>query len=159
MNNLEGRYEERLRKRMQLVLLGWCTPCGNKDNWGWLKFSVVPTQNFTLEYSIASGYFADLFSSCCVVSHCWRFGILYINSLRPSICLWRRFWGVGEGTGRWSNGRPVSNGKPFSFSNQLLHFSLDTICLHVQRERESELAQDLSHRGLHSSRLQRSKRW
>ncbi len=29
----------------------------------------------------------------------------------------------------------------------------------VQRERESELAQDLSHRGLHSSRLQRSKRW
>ncbi len=45
MNNLEGGNEERLGKRMQLVLLGWCTPCGSKDNWGWLKFSVVPTQN------------------------------------------------------------------------------------------------------------------
>jgi hypothetical protein len=67
MNNLEGGYEERLRKRMQLVLLGWCTPCGSKDNWGWLKFSVVPTQNFTLEYIIASGYFADFFSGCCVL--------------------------------------------------------------------------------------------
>jgi hypothetical protein len=31
MNNLEGGNEERLRKRMQLVLLGWCTPCGSKE--------------------------------------------------------------------------------------------------------------------------------
>jgi hypothetical protein len=77
------------------------------------------------------------------------------------LCLWRRFWGVGEGRGRWSdfggwgkgeagevtevlgvgegrgrwsNGRPVSNRKPFSFSNQLLHFSLDTICLRLERK-------------------------
>jgi hypothetical protein len=63
---------KRLRKRMQLVLLGWCTPCGSKDNWGWLKFSVVPTQNFTLEYIIASGCFADFFSGCCVLSRCSR---------------------------------------------------------------------------------------
>ncbi len=72
MNNLEGGNEERLRKRLQLVLLGWCMPCGSKDNWGWLKLSVVPTQNFTLEYTIASGYFADFFSSCCLVSRCSR---------------------------------------------------------------------------------------
>ncbi len=72
MNNLEGGYEERLRKRMKLVLLGWCTACGSKDNWGWLKFSVVPTQNFTLEYIIASGYFADFLSSCCLHSCCTR---------------------------------------------------------------------------------------
>ncbi len=63
---------KRLRKTMQLVLLGWCTPCGSKDNWGWLKFSVVPTQNFTLEYIIASGYFADFFSGGCVISRCSR---------------------------------------------------------------------------------------
>ncbi len=44
---------------------------------------------------------------------------------------------MGEGTGRWSSGRPVNNGKLFSFSNQLLHFSLDTICLRVERERAS----------------------
>ncbi len=72
MNNFEGGYEERLRKRMQLVLLGWCMPCGSKDNLGWLEFSVVPTQNFTLEYITASGYFADLFSGCCVLSRCSR---------------------------------------------------------------------------------------
>jgi len=34
--------------------------------------------------------------------------ILYINSLRPSVrpsvCLWRTFWGVGEGGAGWSNG-------------------------------------------------------
>jgi hypothetical protein len=72
MNNLEGGYEGRLRKRMQLVLLGWCTSCSSKDNWGWLKFSVVPSQNFTLKYIIASGYFADFFSSCCVPSRCSR---------------------------------------------------------------------------------------
>ncbi len=46
---------------------------------------------------------------------------------------------MGEGRGRWSNERPVSNGKSFSFSNQLLHFSLDTICLRVHRDRESEV--------------------
>jgi len=57
---------------MHLVLLGWCTSCGNKDNWGWLKFSVVPTQNFTLQYIIASPYFADFFSGCCVLSRCSR---------------------------------------------------------------------------------------
>jgi hypothetical protein len=68
MNNFEGG-EERLRKRM---LLGWCTPCGSKDNSGWLKFSVVPTQNFTLEYIIASRCFADFFSSCCLLSRCSR---------------------------------------------------------------------------------------
>jgi hypothetical protein len=72
MNNLEGGNEERLRKRMQLVLLGWCMPCGSKDNWGWLKFFVVRTQNFTLEYIIASGYFADFFCSCCLLSRCSR---------------------------------------------------------------------------------------
>ncbi len=72
MKNLESGYEERLRKRMQLVLLGWCTPCASKCNWGWLKFSVVHTQNFTLEYIIASGYFADFFSGCCVISRCSR---------------------------------------------------------------------------------------
>jgi hypothetical protein len=53
-----------------------------------------------------------------------------------SLCLWWRFWGVGEGRGRWSNGRPINNGKSFSFSNQLMHFSLDTICLRVKRESE-----------------------
>jgi hypothetical protein len=70
MNNLEGGYEERLRKSLQVVLQGWCTPCGCL--WGWLKFAVVPTQNFTLEYIIASGYFADFFSGCCVLSRCSR---------------------------------------------------------------------------------------
>jgi hypothetical protein len=64
------------------------------------------------------------------------FLIYHIYWFSTSRCLWRRFWGVGEGKGRWSNGRPVNNGKPFSFSNQLLHFSLDTICLRVQRENE-----------------------
>ncbi len=72
MHSLEGDNEEMLKERMQLVLLGWRTPCGSKDNWGWLKFSVVPTQNFTLEYIIASGYFADFFSRCCLLSHCSR---------------------------------------------------------------------------------------
>ncbi len=72
MNNLEGGNEERLRKRIQLVFLGWCTPCGSKNNWGWLKFFVVRTQNFTLKYIIASGYFADYFSSCCPLSRCSR---------------------------------------------------------------------------------------
>jgi hypothetical protein len=66
MNDWEGGYEGRRRKRMQLVLLGWCTPCGSKDNSGWLQFSVVPTQNFTVECIIASPYFADFFSGCCV---------------------------------------------------------------------------------------------
>jgi len=37
-----------------------------------LKFSVAPTQNFTLEYIIVSGYFADFFSGCCVPSRCSR---------------------------------------------------------------------------------------
>jgi hypothetical protein len=72
INNVECDYEERLRKRMQLVLLGWCMSCGSEDNWGWLKFSVIPTQKFTLEYIIASGYFADCFSGCCVLSRCSR---------------------------------------------------------------------------------------
>jgi hypothetical protein len=49
-----------------------------------------------------------------------------IYKFTTSVCLWRTFWGVGEGTGRWNNGRPVSNGKPFSFSNQLLHPLLAT---------------------------------
>jgi hypothetical protein len=72
MNNLEGGNEEKLRKRMQLVLLGWCTPCGSKDNWGWLKFFLERTQNSTLEYIIASGYFADFFFSSCLLSRCSR---------------------------------------------------------------------------------------
>ncbi len=44
--------------------------------------------------------------------------------------------------------RVTGREKPFSFSNQLLHFSLDTICLRVEREREractrsSPVAQD-----------------
>ncbi len=46
---------------------------------------------------------------------------------------------MGEGRGQWSNKQPVSNRKSFSFSNQLLHFSLDTICLHVEREKKSEV--------------------
>jgi len=79
MNNLDGGNEERLRKRMQLILLGWCMPCGSKDNRGWLKFSVVRTQNFTLEYIIASGYFADFFSSSCLLSHCSRLEVFNIG--------------------------------------------------------------------------------
>ncbi len=27
-----------------------------------------------------------------------------------SLCLWRRFWGVGEGRGRWSSGRKIGPG-------------------------------------------------
>ncbi len=41
---------------------------------------------------------------------------------------------------QWATGRE----KPFSFSNQLLHFSLDTICLRVQRERERACARSFS---------------
>jgi len=26
-----------------------------------------------------------------------------------SLCLWRRFWGVGEGRGRWSSGRKIGS--------------------------------------------------
>ncbi len=90
MNNLEGGNEERLRKRMQLVLLGWCTPCDSKDNWGWLKFSVVHTQKFTLEYIIASGYFVDVSSSCCLISRCSRLQVFnkVIRASWTQIFLW-----------------------------------------------------------------------
>jgi hypothetical protein len=93
MNNLEGGYEERLRKRRQVVLLGWCTPCGSKDNWGWLKFSIVPTQNFTLEYIIASGYFADFLSSCCLLSR--------VRPGHGTSCDHWNIWRLENG-GKWS---------------------------------------------------------
>ncbi len=69
MNNLEGGNEERLRKRMQLVLLGWCTPCGSKDNLRWLKFFVVRTQNFTLENILLQ---VDTLLTVCLVVVCFH---------------------------------------------------------------------------------------
>jgi hypothetical protein len=87
---------------------------------------------------------------CVLYKKCYNL----IDKFTTSVCLWWRFWGWGKGEageatgdlsevlgvrerrGRWSNGRPISNEKPFSFSNQLLHFSLDTICLCVERKRE-----------------------
>jgi hypothetical protein len=47
-----------------------------------VKFSVVPTQNFTLEYIIASGRFADFFCACCVLSHCSRLEVWQQRQLR-----------------------------------------------------------------------------
>jgi len=31
-----------------------------------------------------------------------------IYKFTTSVCMWRRFWGVGEGRGRWSSGQPVA---------------------------------------------------
>jgi hypothetical protein len=60
MNNLEDGYEERLRKRMQVMLLGWCISCHDRDK---VFRGSLPASNFTLKYIIAAGYFADIF--CC----------------------------------------------------------------------------------------------
>jgi len=79
-------FRTEVEKRTQLVLLGWCTPCGSKHNWGWLKFSVVPIQNFTVEHIIASGYFAD--SSCCLLSSCSRLEV-FNKVMRAS---WTRYF-------------------------------------------------------------------
>ncbi len=53
----------------------------------------------------------------------------FTTSVRPSVCLWRTFWRVGERGAGWSNGRPVSNGKPFSFSFALKRLQEDKTLL------------------------------
>jgi hypothetical protein len=67
MNNLECGFEERLRKRMQVVLLGWCTV---HTEWQQRQLRMVQ-----LKYIIAAGYFADFFSCCCVlhIVQDWKF--------------------------------------------------------------------------------------
>ncbi len=119
MNDLEGAYKERLRKRMQLVLLGWCMPCGSKDNWGWLKFSVVPSQNFTLEYITAN--FADFFCGCCgVLSRCSR---LESHFIKLCVCP-----GHGTSSDHWNIWRLENEGK-WSIIDALV----PTICMSAEK--------------------------
>jgi hypothetical protein len=76
-HNLERGFEERLRKRMQLVFVGWCIV---HTVWQQRQLRIVQ-----LKYIIAAAYFADIFASCCVLSHCSRLEVFnkVMGSLGP----------------------------------------------------------------------------
>jgi hypothetical protein len=78
-------------------------PCGRKDNWGWLKFSVVPTQNFTLECIITSPDFADFFSGCCVFHAVQDWKSLIKSYVRPGHWTSSDYWNIWrlENGGKW----------------------------------------------------------
>jgi len=86
VNDLEGGYDERLRERIEVVLLGWFTPPASKNSWGWLKFSVLPAENFTGKYC-CSWMLCWCFSCRLVLSQCSR-----LEALNKVIRLLRESW-------------------------------------------------------------------
>ncbi len=70
----------------------------NENHWFFEVFEIFRTHIFSNYYF----FFPEMGNQ--QLSHS---EILYINSLRPFVCLWQRFWGVGEGRSRWSNRWPV----------------------------------------------------
>ncbi len=80
----ERGYEERLRKRVQVVLVGWwhsAIPCGSKDNWGWFGWNILLQLDTLLTF----------FSCCCVHLHCSRLEVFLIK-------LWDRWVRPTHGT-------------------------------------------------------------
>jgi hypothetical protein len=92
VNNLEAGYEERLRERIQVVLLGWCIVHAYYPMaWHQRQVRLVSVfcgacSELYLEVQIiAAGCFADFFSCYCVLSYYSTFEAL--NEVTQSLQL------------------------------------------------------------------------
>jgi len=101
---LESGYEERLRKRMQVILLEWCIPCHDKDNycswilcwtlcWHFLLLGPTPSGKGTIAFDPTLGSFTFIKTSFTlgelVFLDCFEWNRFFLVF---GLWIWSNFW-------------------------------------------------------------------